>query len=89
MKRFILFKASKDIFPLIGDVIKMLVGNRITVSEIDDLLLIIYSDFNVLEVKNTIQSLETDLNMQITCYCSYLSEDIDLELKLVLPLLKE
>ena len=46
MKQFTLFKASKENYPLVIDVFKMLVGNAFNIKEDNDYLLIIHNEFN-------------------------------------------
>lgn len=86
MKRFTLFKASEDIYPMISDVCKMLIGNRIEISSYKECLLVIHNDCNVLDIKNAFKSLEEDLNEVIVGYTSYLTLDINDELELIYPL---
>ena len=88
MKQFTLFKASKENYPLIIDVFKMLVGNALNIKEDNDYLLIIHNEFNKEEIKSTFLSLEEDLNNKICVYQSYLSYEDDLkeELKVILPI---
>ena len=88
MQQFILVKSSKDAYEQIIVVLKMLLGNSIDSNIVDDILIVKNQAHDSKEIYDTLKSLESDLNVAISVYVSYASEDIDTELNLVLKYFK-
>lgn len=70
MKRFLLLKTSSENFNEIVDVLKMLLGNNIRIKGVEECLYVEYIDASFNDIKDTILSLEIDLNSLITAYGS-------------------
>lgn len=69
MEHFLLLKTGKEYFPLIEDVLQMLLGIH-SVQEKENILLVRFSNGNKSEIIDTIHSLEEDLNTLISLYIS-------------------
>ncbi len=68
MKQYSIIKATKEIFPYILDVLRMLLGNSIEIKEKENYFIIKHSAIEETEFEATIKSLEEDLNTLISYY---------------------
>lgn len=74
MKRFLMLKTSPANFSFIADVLKMLLGGNIKIKEETEYLFVEYGDAPIEDIKDTILSLEIDLDSLITAYSSSTQE---------------
>lgn len=90
MDQFTLFKTSKENIESIISVFKMLLGNHIQMESYGMCFALFHHSSEEKEIKNTILSLESDLNTTISFYQSCKKQEhlLKQELSLVLPLFK-